>query len=216
MQHTRARSMVMLSAALLTAACARTTRVQAAGDVAPMMPSNSSYLPAGTTMNARLEQSLGTASSHENDRFTLTVVDPVMAQDGSVAIPAGAMLWGHVTGIHSANLPGEQSVIRLSFDELGINGRGYPFTGSVENVTVQNQTTNATSSSTARGAATGAAAGAVLGAIVGGLDVTRIIEGGLLGAAAGTVISLGNGGTQSVIPSGSTMTVRATQPVQLR
>lgn len=210
------RLMLTMSAALLAAACARGTQVQAAGDVAPMTPPNSRYLPAGTTMTARLNQSIGTAMSHDGDRFTLTVVDPVIAQDGSVAVPAGATVTGHVSGIHTAKLPGEQSVIRLTFDELNVNGRRYPFTGSVENVVVQNQSTNASSSSTARSAATGAAAGAVLGAIVGGLELSKILEGGLLGAAAGSVISLGTGSTEAVIPAGSTMTVRATQPVQLR
>jgi hypothetical protein len=207
---------IAMTAALVTAACARGTQVQAAGDVAPMTPSSSDYLPAGTTMTARLDQSLGTASSHEGDGFTLSVIAPVIAQDGSVAVPAGSTISGHVTGLHSATIPGQQSVIRLNFDDVRINGRTYPFTGSVENVTVENQSTNPTASSTTRSAVTGAAAGAVLGAIIGGLDLSKILEGGLLGAAAGTVISLGTGSTESVIPAGSTMTVRATQPVQLR
>jgi len=55
-----------------------------------------------------------------------------------------------------------------------------------------------------------------LGAIISGGDLSKIISGGLLGAAAGTVISLGTGSTQSVIPAGSMMTIRSTQPVQIR
>jgi hypothetical protein len=140
----------------------------------------------------------------------------VTAQNGSVAVPAGATIAGHVTGLHNPSIPGEQAVIRLDFDHLTMNGRQYPFNGSISNVSVHSQSTGANSSSTTRGAVTGAAAGAVLGAVLGGADLGKILTGGLLGAAAGTVISLGTGGTESVIPSGSTVTIRATQPVQIR
>jgi hypothetical protein len=205
-----------LGGLIAVAACSQNARVESSGEVAPATPVNRNTLPAGTTINVKLNESLGTASSHEGDRFTATVSDPVMAQNGTRAVPAGAMVFGHVSGIHSANLPTEQAVIRLAFDSLNFNGRAYPFDASISSVNVQNEATNATTSSTVKGAATGAAAGAVLGAIISGGDLSKIISGGLLGAAAGTVISLGTGGTQSVIPAGSTMTIRSTQTVPLR
>jgi hypothetical protein len=68
----------------------------------------------------------------------------------------------------------------------------------------------------ARGAATGAAAGAVLGAIIGGRDLDDIIKAGAVGAAAGTVISLGVGNVEHVLPAGTRMTIQATQSVALR
>lgn len=207
---------VILGAAAALSACAQNAQVQSSGEVAPASPTSRDYLPAGTTMNLRLDQSLGTVSSKEGDRFTGTLADPVLATNGATAVPAGALVYGHVTGLHSATLPTEQSVIRLDFDSLSINGRTYPFDASISSVTVKNEATNPTTSSTVKGALTGAAAGAVLGAIVSGGDLSKMISGGLLGAAAGTVISLGTGGTQSVIPAGSTMTVRSTQNVQLR
>jgi len=204
-----------LGGLLTVAACSQNARVESSGEVAPATPVNRRALPSGTSMNVKLNEALGTSSSHEGDRFTATVSDPVMAQNGATAVPAGAMVFGHVSGIHAANLPTEQAVIRLAFDSLSFNGRTYPFDASISSVNVQNQATNATTSSPVRGAATGAA-GAVLGAIISGGDLSKIISGGLLGAAAGTVISLGTGGTQSVIPAGSTMTIRSTQPVQIR
>ncbi|HSQ31528.1 MAG TPA: hypothetical protein VLN49_16845 [Gemmatimonadaceae bacterium] len=207
---------VIFAAAGVLSACAQTARVQSSGEVAPATPSSRSFLPAGTSMTAQLNQSLGTTSSHEGDHFTATLVDPVVATNGATAVPAGAVVHGHVSGLHSATLPGEQSVIRLDFDSLSFSGNTYPFDASISNVTVKNESTPPSAPSTVRGAVTGAAAGAVLGAIISGGDLSKIISGGLLGAAAGTVISLGTGGTQSVIPSGSTMTVRSTQGVQLR
>jgi hypothetical protein len=205
-----------LGGLIAVAACARNARVESSGEVAPATPVNRTTLPSGTTMNVKLNESLGTTSSHEGDRFTAVVSDPVMAQNGATAVPAGAIVFGHVSGLHNPTLPTEQAVIRLTFDSLSFNGRTYPFDASISSVNVQNQATNPTTSSTVRGAATGAAAGAVLGAIISGGDLSKIISGGLLGAAAGTVISLGTGGTQSVIPAGSTMTIRSTQTVTLR
>lgn len=206
--------LLTLSACVLAGACASGTRVTSGGDVASVTPANRDYLPVGTTMSVRLDQSISTAS-HEGDSFSASVVDPVYASDNTIAVPAGATLYGHVTGVHTATLPTDQNVIRLNFDELRMNGRAYPFSGAISNVAVQNR--NAAGSSTARDAVTGAAAGAVLGAVLSGGELSRIITGGLLGAAAGTVISMGTGTTsQATIPAGSTVVVRSTQPVQVR
>jgi hypothetical protein len=197
-------------------ACARNARVESSGEVAPTTQANRNSLPSGTSVNVKLNESLGTSSSHEGDRFTATVADPVPARGGLTAVPAGATVFGHVSGLHAANLPTEQAVIRLAFDSLTFYGRSYPFDASISSVKVESEPTVATAGSTVRDAATGAAAGAVLGAIISGGELGKIISGGLLGAAAGTVISLGTGGTQSVIPAGSRMTIRSTATVQLR
>ena len=196
------------------AGCASNPRVEAAGDVAPAMPTTSRYLPMGSPLDVRLDQTLGASSNREGDSFSATVIDPLLAQDGTTVVPAGAEVYGHITGLTKANIPGQQSVIRLDFDRLRFNGRDYPFDASVSNVSPVNQSSN--TSSTERSAVTGAAAGAVLGAILGGGDLSKLIEGGLLGAAAGTAISLGKDASHSEIPAGSTMTLRASHDVQLR
>lgn len=167
-------------------------------------------------MSVRLNESVGTVSSHEGDRFTATVVDDVRAENGANAVPSGSLVFGRVTGLHASAVPGEQSLIRLSFDSIRVRDRAYPFNASISNVNVSHEQTNPTTSSTAKEAAVGAVAGAALGAILGGADLSKIITGGLLGAAAGTVISLGTGASQSVIPSGTRMTIRSTETVRLR
>ena len=196
------------------AACASTPRVEAAGEVAPATPTSSRYMPAGSSLDVRLDQSLGASNNREGDSFSATVINPLLAQDGATVVPAGAEVYGHITGLTKASLPGQQSAIRLDFDRLRFNGRDYPFEASVSNVNVENQPSPA--SSAAKGAVTGAAAGAVLGAILGGGDLSKLIEGGLLGAAAGTAISLGKDAAHAQIPAGSTMTLRSTHDVQLR
>lgn len=207
------RTLILGLAVAGLSACASGTRVTSGGDVASVTPANRNYLPVGTTMTVRLDQAISTAS-REGDTFSATVADPVYASDNTIAVPAGATLFGHVTGVHAATLPTEQNVIRLNFDELRMNGRAYPFSGSISNVAVQNKNGG---SNTTRAAVTGAAAGAVLGAVLSGGELSKIITGGLLGAAAGTVISMGTGtSAQATIPAGSTVVVRSTQPVQVR
>jgi hypothetical protein len=211
------RQLALSFAAMVAAgACAGSTRVESAGEVAPATPITGASLPSGTTMNVRLNESVGTVSSHRGDQFTATVVDDVRAENGANAVPSGSMVFGRVTGLHSSAMPGEQSVIRLAFDSIRVRDRTYPFDASIANVNVSHEQTNATTSSTAKDAAVGAVAGATLGAILGGADLSKIITGGLLGAAAGTVISLGTGANQSVIPSGTRMTIRSTETVRLR
>jgi len=204
------------AAMVAAAACASSTRVESAGEVAPATPITGAVLPSGTTMNIRLNESVGTVSSHEGDHFTATVAEDVRAENGADAVPSGSMVFGRVTGLHSSAVPGEQSVIRLAFDSIRVRDRVYPFDASISNVNVSHEQTNATNSSTAKEAAVGAVAGAALGAILGGAELSKIVTGGLLGAAAGTVISLGTGANQSVIPSGTRMTIRSTETVRLR
>ncbi|HEV8449535.1 MAG TPA: hypothetical protein VGQ44_22120 [Gemmatimonadaceae bacterium] len=207
---------ITLAAALVAGACASGTRVESAGEIAPATPMNGAVLPSGTTMRVRLNESVGTRSSHEGDQFSATVTEAVRASNGVDAVPVGSMLFGHVTGLHSANLPGEQSVIRLAFDSVRIRGTSYPFDGQIADVKVSSEQTDPTKASVAKEAGVGAIAGAALGAIIGGAELSKIITGGLLGAAAGTVISLGTGSTQSVIPEGTRMTVRSMDTVRLR
>jgi hypothetical protein len=196
--------------------CARNAQVESTGEVAPATPADRSVLPAGTAMTARLNQSLGTAASKEGDQFTATLTNAVVAQNGTTAVPSGAMLFGHVTGLHSATLPTDQAVIRLAFDSISFNGRTFPFDASISNVAVKNESGSPSTNTTVRDAAVGAAAGAVLGGIISGGDLSKMITAGLLGAAAGTAISLGTGTGQAVIPAGTTMTVRSTQEVRVR
>lgn len=207
---------ITLAAALAAGACASGTRVESAGEIAPATPMNGAVLPAGTTMRVRLNESVGTRSSHEGDQFTATVTEAVRASNGIDAVPIGSMLFGRVTGLHSPNVPGEQAVIRLAFDSVRIRGLAYPFDGQISDVHVTSEQTDPTKASVAKEAGVGAIAGAALGAIIGGAELSKIITGGLLGAAAGTVISLGTGSTQSVIPEGTRMTVRSMDTVRLR
>ncbi|HTE47630.1 MAG TPA: hypothetical protein VK636_20475 [Gemmatimonadaceae bacterium] len=196
------------------AACASPGTVSSSsGEIAPVVPANGRTIPAGTVVKASLNQPVGTRSSHVGDAFSATVSDAVVAGNGETVIPSGAVIHGHVTGLHTATIPTEQSAIRLNFDSLSVNGQNYPFAANVSNVSAKSSVDRP---SATRGAVTGAAAGAVLGAIISGGELSKILTGGLLGAAAGTVISLGSGDGEASIAAGTPMTLSTTNTVALR
>jgi hypothetical protein len=207
-----------LGAALATVACASSPRVDTAagGEVSPAtVPVNARSLPAGATMDVTLDQQLGTQSSHVGDNFSATVANAVVAENGRTAVPTGARVWGHVSGVRPAGNATEQAAIVLDFDSLTFNGRRYPFEANVTATDLQKQG-GASTNETLKDAAIGAAAGAVLGAILSGADKDKILLGAGVGAVAGTAISLGRGGTNGVLPAGSHMSIQTTQSVALR
>ena len=211
------RNVLVVTVAVGAAACASSPSVQssAGGEVAAVTPANASTLPAGSQLDVTLDQQLGTESSHTGDAFSATVANAIVAQNGSTTVPAGAKVWGHVSGVRAASNATEQAAIALAFDSLTFNGARYPFEANVTATDLQRRGGTSTNE-TLKNAAIGAAAGAVLGAILSGADKDKILIGAGVGAVAGTAISLGRGGTNGVLPAGSRMTIQVAQSVALR
>jgi hypothetical protein len=199
------------------AACASNPRVETAGGEisTPATPANARTLPTGTMLDLTLQQQLGTQSSHTGDTFSATVANPVIAQNGRTTIPAGARVWGHVSGVHAASNATESAALVLDFDSLTFNGRQYPFEANITATNLQSQG-GASTSQTVKSAAIGAVAGGVLGAILSGPDRDKILLGAGVGAVAGTAISLGRDGENGVLPAGSHLSVQTTESVALR
>jgi hypothetical protein len=210
-----------IGAALVTiaivTACSRNPRVETAGGEisTPATPANARSLPVGTMMDVTLNQQLGTQSSHTGDKFSATVTNAVIAQNGRTTIPAGALVWGHVTAVTPATNATQTAALVLDFDSLTFNGRSYPFDANVTATNLQKQG-GASTSDVAKSAAVGAVAGAVLGAVLGGTERDKILLGAGLGAVAGTAISLGRSGENGVLPQGSHLSLQTTQSVALR
>ncbi len=203
-------------AALAAAGCARTAQVESGGEVVTNpLPTDASSIPVGTTLKVTLDQTLGTEQSKVGDSFTASVAEALNTESGDVVVPQGAVLHGTVTGLHASEHAGDQAAIKLDFDTLTINGQGYAFDAKITNTELQTQGGD-TREETLKKAGIGAAAGAALGAILGNASLGKIALGGLLGAAAGTAVSLGAGDVQAVLPEGTEMTVQSTQMVALR
>ncbi|HET7565724.1 MAG TPA: hypothetical protein VFJ96_12050 [Gemmatimonadaceae bacterium] len=199
--------------AIVAGACARPAQVTSGGEVAPQTPVNANMVPVGTTLQAKLNSTLGTQQSRVGDQFTATVTQAVTAQNGETVVPEGAVVHGEVTGLHASQNAGDQAAIKLNFDSLEINGHNYPFNAKITatNLKTQGQDKN----ETLKNAGVGAVAGAALGAILGGGSLSKTVLGGVLGAAAGTAVSLGMGDVQAVLPAGSELTLQSTQEVAL-
>jgi hypothetical protein len=206
------RSIAIFSTALVAAVgCTRTTVSTAGGELGAAVPVNARRLPVGTELVVRTNDKLGGSANHVGDRFATTVTEPVIARNGAVVIPEGAMVFGRITGLHNAPSVGSESVIRLDFDRLRMNGRDYPFDAVVDEVKAP-----AVREETLKKAGIGALAGAGLGAIITGGHLQGLLTGGILGAAAGTVVSLGTDARRAELPEGTRMRLRSTRSVTFR
>lgn len=207
---------IAVLALLGTAACSRGATVEGyeAPTPAAEAPTTAAALPEGSTLHARLDDSLGTDRNKAGDRFTATVTQAVTAQNGVTVVPVGAKVHGTITALDNSDRVGDNAYIRLDFDRISINGREYAFDADVVQTAVE--TRGDTRNETLQKAGIGAAAGAVLGAVVGDADLKDIVVGAAIGAAAGTVISLGSGDVEAVLPAGTALTLRSTEMVSLR
>jgi hypothetical protein len=172
-------------------------------------------LPAGATLEVRLDQEIGTKSSRVGDTFTATVDKQVVASNGEVVVPTGSKVYGKVTGLDNSDHLGEPAAIKVDFERIVINGQSHDLRAKVTATNLQTRGGD-TRSETLKKAGVGAAAGAVLGAVLSGGELSKILLGGALGAAAGTVISLGVGDVEGVLPTGTKMVLQTTSSVALR
>lgn len=203
------KSATLVLAAATLAACAKTKVQSAPGTLVEVTPATARMLPAGSQLRVRLNSKLS-GRDHVGDEFSATVTDNLVAQNGQVAVPEGAKVYGHVTGYRLAPNSDDPSVIKLDFDRLAFDGRSHSYDASITSVE-----TPAVSNRTLKAAGIGAAAGGVLGAIITGGAFGGIATGGVLGAAAGTVISLGTE-REGELPEGTRMTLRTSRNVSLR
>src|SRR5262249_53147865 len=53
-------------------------------------------IPVGSTIEARMDSTIGSSVSQSGERFTVTVASPVLANGTDVIIPSGAQIMGEV------------------------------------------------------------------------------------------------------------------------
>ncbi len=199
-----------LALAALVGCSSANVQSSPAPERANAIPTDATALPAGTTFEVEMDETVGTENSKVGDEFRAHVDDAVVATDGSTVIPEGARVTGIVTGLAEAE-DDNPAVIRLDFTTLGFDGRTYSLDASIVDVDVGIW-------DSVRGAGKeagiGAAAGAALGAIIGG-DLLDILVGGALGAGAGTAIALGLD-DDAALPKGANLTIRTNERLALR
>lgn len=161
-------------------------------------------VPTGTEMDVRLADVLDSGTAKVEDRFeATTLVD--LTVGGRLAVPAGSVMRGVVTGVEPATRTNRTARLTVSFDQVTVGGRAYPIRGTVS---------QALEGEGLKGEVGRVGAGAGVGAILGG------ILGGFKGAMAGILI--GGGGTIAAtegeelrLPQGSVLRVRFDSPVRI-
>lgn len=195
-------------AVLLSSACATTPAERQPVDAAPVdtvqspPPANANVLPANTHIRVALREPVGPELNRLGDTFTAEVVTTLKAQNGATLLAEGTVITAMVTGVEPSDEPGDPAAIRLNFLRMDRNGVMHPLTADI--VRTEFEEANNADPATAP-----------YGFVIGGeLLGTLITES--LGRGAGTVISLGRGETETVLPAGTEMTIRTIDALELR
>jgi hypothetical protein len=205
----------VLSVCVLVAACAAApveTVTPTPGQPAPP-PADARAIPGGAVLEVRLDQELSAGRARVGDTFTVRVTEPLVATNGQTVVPENSVVTGLVTGVGPRADGREVAAIRLNFVRISVDGVWHPITANIIRTRVQGGA--AAEAEAAPTIITAAGAGAVLGAILGG-ELRDMLVGAILGAGAGTIISLGTGDVEPVLPEGTRMTIQTVSTVQLR
>lgn len=216
------RSLMLAAAAVALGACSHSyVQTASAPGYIYVQPADASMLPMGTDMVVRLDTPIGSATSHVGDVINATVLSDLLAKNNAVAVPAGAMLWGHVIGLRTASNP-DYSFVRIAFDSLDFNNSMHWYHGNVKSVAVTKtvpQTVQPIGGVEQPDVTTPQISGVALGAVVTGAELNHYLGmGGWIGdKEGGTVVALGNGTTtEELIPAGTMVTVTTNRDVYLR
>jgi len=175
---------------------------------------NVGTIAAGTNISLTADQRICTDSNKVGDTFTATVTNPVVGSNGAV-IPAGSSVSGHVTALGASKAVGQTVTFSLAFDNLTVNGTGYPLDAALAGTPqlAQHRTTGAGTDAAKVGG------GAVVGALIGGLvshKVTGAVIGGAAGAAAGGGVAVATGKFDACLPQGGKLNIQLNSDRQIR
>jgi hypothetical protein len=94
-------------------------------NVVPMTPVGGHVVPAGVVMKVRVDENLSTNSNERGDKFTGTLMNPVMV-NGQTVIPLGTRIAGHVLVNHQAGIMKGQAQLMLALDSVQVAGHTFP------------------------------------------------------------------------------------------
>jgi hypothetical protein len=178
----------------------------------PPPPPQKVTIPSGTTLAVRLVDAIDSEKNQPGETFRATLNSPLSA-DGSVAIPAGYDVEGHLVDVKSAGKFAGQSVVILQLDRIAVGDKSYSITTDQYKREGSSRGKN-----TAEKVGAGAAIGAIIGGIAGGGKGAGIgaaagggLGGGVQAATKGqqiklpseTVLNFTLQGPLTVIPAGS-------------
>jgi Glycine zipper 2TM domain len=175
----------------------------------PVRRASSVTVPAGTTLDVELLETVSSQTSQVGDTVRARVAGSVH-EDGVNAIPAGSEVIGVVSDAQALRRVGGRARLAIDFTELVLpSGQTVPIAASYSQIG---------KSETGKDAATigaGAAAGGILGKQIEG-DRRGTVIGAIVGAAAGTAIAAKTKGRQVTLPAGTSLSVSLQDSVTVR
>lgn len=163
---------------------------------------------ADSVVGLQIESTVTSETARIEDKVDARVTRDVRVSN-DVAIPAGSRLQGSVTLVERGGKVKERARLGVRFHTLVLaDGTTIPL--QTETIYREGDSPTGESSAKIGGAAIG---GAIIGAILGGAKGAAI--GGSAGAGAGTAAVMAGGRNPAVLQSGSTVTVRLSDPVKV-
>ena len=163
---------------------------------------------ADSVMGIRIDQSLSSATAKIEDRVTALVSRDVTV-DGRTVLPIGTKLEGTVMLVEPGSKFKGRARLGIRFHTIVLaDGQKVP----IQTEAIFRDGESATAS-TATKVGTGAAAGAILGAVMGGKRGALIGAG--VGAGGGTAAVVAGTPKEAMLPSGTSLTMRLTNPVTI-
>ena len=164
-------------------------------------------IPAGTPLEVRLDESVGTKHDRAGERFSATLAAPIV-MGGRIVLPAGTRFTGHLTESKPSGRLKGRAVIAVRLDSVHWHGRPYPIqTSSIARTSRSHKGHNL------RWIGGFAGFGAAVGGIAAG-GAGALIGAGA-GAGAGTAGAAITGKKQVGMRAETRLTFRLREPVQL-
>jgi hypothetical protein len=161
-------------------------------------------VPAGTVVDVRLGEPLGSKTSQAGQNFTATLADAIVV-DGKEVIPAGADAHGVVEDAKALGHFKGGAALKIALT-------------SIKDYTVQTASVNRVAKGKGKRSAVmiggGAGAGALIGALAGGGKGAAI--GALVGGGAGTAGTYFTGNKDIVLPAETVVSFKLLQPFEVK
>jgi hypothetical protein len=165
-------------------------------------------IPAGTELQVRLAQPLGSAGSAAGEKFEATLNQPVVLGD-RVVVPKGAVVRGHVVSAVASGRLRTPARLSITLDTLAWQDQEY----SIKTTRVSRSAKSHKKRNLVL-IGGGSGAGALIGGLAGG--GTGALIGAAAGVGAGTAGAYATGKKDVLLPAEALLTFRLQAPVKIR